>query len=226
MKIQSPWMGRIKGSAGNMTGCKVYDKNVMRAKAFEVSNPNTQAQQTQRSFFASLVDLCSDFSEAQLRTLFPSKPKTMSRRNALTKQVAESYDIDGTDKTIDFEDIDTLGNAPVMDFGTTTCASNGTAFVVTLDNSVKQNQTYADNDFICAMVNITKGEISLTPSCAAVSVGTLTPAIPPTWSLDDDVNAIPFITESKNGAIASVGFGTMAVTKRPARKGRNPHTGQ
>lgn len=221
MKIQSPWMGRIKGSAGNMTGCKVYDKNVMRAKAFEVSNPKTPAQQTQRAFFASLTDLCSDFSEAQLRTLFPAKPKTMSRRNAISKQIAQSNTMDGTDKVIDFSNIDTLGNASVMDFGVTTCAVDGGAFKVSLDNSVKQNQELANNDFICAMVNVTKGEISLTPSCAAVSVGVLTPAIPTTWSLDDEVNAIPLITNSKDGQIALVGFGTMIVYKRPYRKGTN-----
>ena len=211
-------MGRIKGSAGNMTGCKVYDKNVMRAKAFEVSNPNTAAQQTQRNFFASLVGITSDFSEAQLRTLFPAKPKTMSRRNALTKQISESYEVEGTTKSIDFTDIDTLGNAPVMDFGVTTCVASESAFVVTLDNSVKQNQELASNDFIVAMVNETKGEISITASCAAVSVGTLTPAIPVTWSLSDEVHAIPLITESKGGKIALVGFGTMGVVNRPARK--------
>lgn len=221
MKIQSPWMGRIKGSAGNMTGCKVYDKNVMRAKAFEVSNPNTPAQQTQRTFFASLTAICSDFSEAQLRTLFPAKPKTMSRRNAISKQIAQSNKMEGAAKVIDFDDIDTLGNASVMDFGETTCAVDGGAFKVTLDNSVKQNQNYADNDFICAMVNVTKGEISLTPSCAAVSVGTLSPAIPVTWSLEDEVNAIPLITESKGGQIALVGFGSLGVVTRPARKGKN-----
>jgi len=30
----------------------------------------------------------------------------------------------------------------------------------------------------------------------------------------------------KDGKIALVGFGTMSVTKRPARKGRNPRTGK
>ncbi len=87
MKIQSPWMGRVRGSAGNMTGSKVYDKNVMRAKAFEVSNPNTAAQQTERSFFAQVADCCASVSEEQLRSLFGVKPKSMSRRNALTRQV-------------------------------------------------------------------------------------------------------------------------------------------
>ena len=218
MKVQNPIIGRATGSAGGMTFSKVYDKNVARAKAFEVNNPKTTAQQTQRAFFAELTALCSDFSDDQLRFLFPNKPKTMSRRNAISKQIAESYTVDGTTKSIDFADIDTLGNAPVMDFGETTCESNGSAFVVTLNNSVKQNQTFAENDFVCVMINITKREISLTPSCAAVSVGTLTPAIPTTWSLEDEVNAIPLITNSKGGKIALVGFGSLATAERPARK--------
>ena len=90
MKIQSPWMGRIKGSAGNMTGCKVYDKNVMRAKAFEVSNPNTSAQQVRREFFSTALKVASSVSEEQLRSLFGQKPKAMSRRNALTKQLMDA----------------------------------------------------------------------------------------------------------------------------------------
>ena len=90
MKIQSPWMGRIKGSAGNMTGCKVYDKNVMRAKAFEVSNPNTSAQQVRREFFSTALKVSSSVSEEQLRSLFGQKPKAMSRRNALTKQLMDA----------------------------------------------------------------------------------------------------------------------------------------
>lgn len=110
MKIQSPWMGRVKGSAGNMTGSKVYDKNVLRAKAFEVSNPNTTAQQTERNFFAQVADCCASVSEEQLRSLFGVKPKSMSRRNALTKQVSKAYSIDGTSKTLDFSKLLAIGN--------------------------------------------------------------------------------------------------------------------
>ena len=219
MKIQSPWMGRIKGSAGNMTGCKVYDKNVMRAKAFEVSNPNTQAQQTQRSFFASLVDLCSDFSEAQLRTLFPAKPKTMSRRNALTKQIAMSYQINGTTKSIDFANIDTLGNAPTMDFGTTTCTFEDQTIRVQIDNIVRSNQQYADNDFIAVIINVTKGQILLNTVNSTVSDGSFITDVPSDWENTDTFSAIPLILESKNGAIETKGFGTIGVINRPARQG-------
>ena len=215
MKIQSPWMGRIKGSAGNMTGCKVYDKNVMRAKAFEVSNPKTPAQQVQRAFFAELTAVCSDLSDELLRTLFPQKPKSMSRRNAITKQIAASNTIEDGAKVIDYSSIDTLGNAPVMDFGTTTVTVNDNALRVTLDNSVSSQQQFADNYFFVAVVNKTKGEMSITPSSAKVSTGYVEPSIPVTWSLEDTCHAIAFITDSK---IPLVGFGTMAVTKRPAHK--------
>ena len=214
MKIQSPWMGRIKGSAGNMTGCKVYDKNVMRAKAFEVSNPRTTAQVTQRDFFAELTALCSDFTTEQLRCMFPQKPKAMSRRNMLTSQIAENYSVAGKTKSINFATIDTLGNAKVMDFGTTTCVYDTNKWNVTLDNSVKANTELADYYFIVALVNETQGKISLTTESALVSTGTLDLNNLSGWLSTDTVHAIPFVTNSKS---APASFGTLGVTKRPTR---------
>ena len=218
MKVQNPIIGRARGSAGGMTFCKNYDKNVARAKAFEVSNPKTQAQQTQRAFFTDLTALCADFSEDQLRFLFPSKPKTMSRRNALSKQLAESYAISGTEKTIEYRDIDTLGNAPVMDMGETICMFEKGNINVILNQIVRTNQSLADYDFVAAVVNVTKGAISLTTEYGTVIEGNLVAAIPSGWETTDSIQAIPLITNSKNGKIALVGFGTMSVTKRPPRK--------
>lgn len=218
MKVQNPIIGRARGSAGGMTFCKNYDKNVARAKAFEVQNPKTQAQQTQRDFFASLTALCTDFSDDQLRFLFPSKPKTMSRRNAISKQIAQSYSIAGTVKSIDFEDIDTLGNAPVMDFGVTTCEFSNGHINVVLDASVQANQSLAGYDFVAAIVNETKGAISLTTENGEVSDGSIIMDIPSGWETTDTIHAIPLITNSKGGKVAIVGFGSMAVTKRSAHK--------
>lgn len=218
MKIQSPWMGRVRGSAGNMTGSKVYDKNVLRAKAFEVSNPNTTAQQTERSFFTELSQLVGTFSEAQLRTLFPQKPKAMSRRNALTKQIAVSYEIDGTTKSIDFANIITLGNAPEMDFGTTNVSLGGGGAYIELDNSVKTNQQYAENDFIIVLINETLCEVLLTTETASVETGAFGLTTPPSWTSGDSVHAIPLITNSKEGAIKTEGFGSIKVIARPTSK--------
>lgn len=215
MKIQSPWMGRIRGSAGQMTGCKVYDKNVLRAKAFEVTNPNTAAQQVQREFFASLTALCSDFSDELLRTLFPAKPKTMSRRNAITKQIAASNTMTGGEKVIDFAAIDTLGNASVMDFGLTSATISNGKLTVTLSQTVTANTIYADNYFFFIAINETKKEIVAPAQFNTVDNAEIEMTAPNGWLSTDSIHAIPFITGTKT---APSGFGTMGVIKRP------PHT--
>lgn len=213
MKIQSPWMGRIKGSAGQMTGCKVYDKNVLRAKAFEVSNPNTPAQQNQRKFFAELTAVCSDFSDELLRTLFPQKPKTMSRRNAITKQIAMSNTTSNGQKVIDYSAIDTLGNASVMDFGNTTIAWDAETIEVDLDVLVYSNPILQPFYFFAVLVNATTNEIYCPAVFGLVENENIIATLPKGWQDTDLVHAIPFITDAKT---APTGFGTMSVTKRPA----------
>ena len=214
MKTQNPWMGRFRGSAGNMTGCKVYDKNVLRAKAFEVANPNTPAQQVQRNFFKSLSQLVATFSDDQLRTLYGQKPKGMSRRNAMAKLLAEDWTTDDGAKVIDYPNINTLGNAATMDFGTTGCTWSGNNMAVSLDASVTAITTLADNYFIAAIVNDTKGEIYMGVTSEKVSVGALSIAKPSNWETTDTIHAIPLILDGK---IPLVGFGTMAVNKRPTK---------
>ena len=217
MKVQNPIIGRARGSAGGMTFCKNYDKNVARAKAFEVSNPNTPAQQNQRSYFTQLSSLVATITDEQLRTLFPQKPKSMSRRNALSKQIGASKTTVGDAKVIDFADILTLGNASTMDFGTTTCVYDSGNPKVTLDNAVKGNTVVSGNLFTAAIINETKGEILLAPNCALVSTGVLTVTNPTGWVNTDTIHAVPLILNSKDGEIVLVGFGSMIVVERPAR---------
>ena len=218
MKVQNPIIGRAKGSAGGMTFSKVYDKNVARAKAFEVNNPKTQAQQTQRAFFADLTALCSDFSDEQLRFLFPQKPKTMSRRNALTKQIAESYYIDGTTKSIDFSDIITLGNAPVLDFGSINLDVSNTTVVVSLDGISGKVPHLIYNDMVAVLLNATKKSISLTTNSSIVDNEEISIPLPSGWADSDEIYAIPLICNSEDGAIESKGFGAVGVINRPPRK--------
>ena len=214
MKGQFPWIGRSRGSAGGMTTCKINDKNVMRAKAFEVTNPNTPAQQNQRNYFAELTKLSGSFTSEQLKSLFPMKPKTMSRRNALTKQLGEDSTTSNGAKVIDFAHIDTLGNASTYDFGSTTCTISDGTISVGLAAAVKADTSIADNYFVAAIVNDTKGEIFLPITNNKVNSGTLSITAPSGWTNADTIHAIPLVTDSK---IALVGFGTMAITKRPAR---------
>ena len=215
MKIQSPWMGRIKGSAGNMTGCKVYDKNVMRAKAFEVSNPNTAAQQVQRGYFAELINLVAGFSPEQLRTLFPNKPKAMSRRNALSRQLAEYYKMSGTEKVVDFAAIDTLGNAPTIDFGEVTTEITNSEIEIDITEAAAKYPQYERNFVIFAVVNVTKKQIALqTTGSTLISEIIIIPK-PTDWGIDDQVHAIPLITDSIDDI---EDFGNFNIMFRPMKK--------
>jgi len=217
MKIQSPWMGRVKGSAGQMTGAKMFDKNVLRAKAFEVNNPKTAAQTINRNFFTEVNALCTDFSEDILRALFPQKPKTMSRRNAITKQIAAYNDVINGAKVIDFAAIDTLGNSPRMDFGTTTVTNGVSAISIALDAKVKGMTQYADNYFFAALVNEDLGEITFPESNVNVETGVLSTSYPSGWLSSHKIHAIPLIgTGKKDGKVILEGLGTMSVAKSPS----------
>ena len=216
-KVQNPIIGRARGSAGGMTFAKNYDKNVIRAKAFEVKNPKTTAQMTQRNYFGNLSDVVAGFTPEQLRTIFPNMPKSMSRRNALTKQLAEDVQTVGNVKSIKFADIDTIGNASTMDFGTTTCSQEGTTISVAIDNSVKNNTEFADQSFFAVLVNETLGAIAVPNVANHVEIGTLSIPAPDGWLATQTIHAIPLMLSVKDGKVTQVGFGTMSVTKRPAR---------
>ena len=213
-KIQAPVIGRSKGSAGGMTFSKVYDKNVMKAKPFEVSNPNTVAQQTQRNFFKSVSAQVAGFSVEELRAIFPSKPKGISRRNAIFKQLAEfTQTVEGV-KTMKLSDLVTIGNAPTMDMGVTTCTIAEGSISVGLSAALKANTDVKNFYFVAAVVNDTKNEIFVSGVNNKVETGTLTIPAPQGWSNDDTVHAIPLITDQ---TASFTGFGSMAILSRPER---------
>lgn len=211
-KVQNPVIGRSKGSAGGMTFAKVYDKNVMKAKIFEASNPNTAAQQVQRSYFKEVSALAAFFTPDMLRTLFPSKPKGISRRNAAFKQLAEYNQVVDGVKSPKLSDMVSFGNAPTMDMGTTTCSISSGTVSVGLDASVKANNAVKNNYFVALLVNDTQNEIFMDATSNKVETGTLSVAAPDSWEDTDTIHAIALITDMQTSL---VGFGTLAVVKRP-----------
>jgi hypothetical protein len=213
-KVQNPVIGRTKGSAGGMTFAKVYDKNVMKAKVFEASNPNTAAQQVQRKYWKLVSALSAVLTPDQLRAIFPNKPKAMSRRNALTQQLAEHWQMNGSTKEMKLSDLVTVGNAKTMDMGTTTAAVAGTAVTVTLSETMKANTLLGDNYFVAMVVNDTQNLIHLDTTSEKVSVGAISVNLPAGWDVTDTVHAIPLVTDSKT---AVTEFGTLSVNERPAR---------
>jgi hypothetical protein len=139
----------------------------------------------------------------------------MSRRNALSKQLSETSEILNNAKVIAYDELETIGNAPVMDLGITTCTFDGETIEVILDERVSANESLANNRFIVAIVNETKKTISLTTENGKVSQGTLTLNIPSDWANTDQIHAIPLIT---NETSALTSFGSFIIKVRPEKK--------
>ena len=202
-----------------MTFSKSLGKNVMRAKPFEVANPKTTAQVVQRNFFTKVSEMIQNFSPEQLRVLFPTMPKGITRRNALFKQVAAENEVVDNEKVVKTTDILSLGNAPMMDMGTTTCGIDNGVITVELDDAVKNNTEVNDLYFVAVVVNDTKGQMIFPITNEQVETGELSITAPSTWEDTDTIHAVPLIT---NAIEAFTGYGTMSVLSRPERNGRNP----
>jgi hypothetical protein len=142
----------------------------------------------------------------------------MSRRNALSKQIAQSYAIDGTEKTIDYADIDTLGNAPVMEFGATSISQEQDYITFSLEDFVALHPEYQDNLFVVVFINTTKKEIVFPSLAQQVNILDLDIPYPNGWQQTDRLLGIPFITNFKGTDNQFPGFGATFAIKRPPRK--------
>ena len=159
MKGQFPWIGRSRGSAGGMTTAKINDKNVMRAKAYDVTNPKTAAQVMQRNFFKEVQEVCASVTEDQLRSLFGVKPKTMTRRNALSKQIAAAYTIEDGVKSVDFYELDAIGNGSKVNTAIVHFNSIAGDEVIEWQNSQLNIQAPESCNIILVIFNVTKKSI-------------------------------------------------------------------
>lgn len=207
-------MGRAKGSAGGMTASKVYDKNVLKAKAFEVNNPNTAAQQNQRNFFKEVSDLVNQLTEEQCRFLCPKAPKGMSRRNFLSKQLASFVTTSSGQKVVDLMNVNTLGNAKEVEMMDVSFVSEGETgyfeFDETSDYAVRNSNYYPT--FL--LTTSKTRQILLINSTKKFSEGVSQEIDISMFPTTQSYNVICFNTKSTTPL---TGFGTMIAAERPKK---------
>lgn len=220
MKGQFPWIGRSRGSAGGMTTSKINDKNVMRAKAFEVTNPKTAAQVMQRDFFKQVQEVCASVTEDQLRSLFGVKPKTMTRRNALSKQIAAAYTITDGVKSVDFSKLLTIGNGEKVDVNIyhTSYSEGGDIFRYEYDKLNVPNQD--ETNLIFVIFNATRKQIFIINTDVTADDDVTMDSIQIPFGTTDDCYVYPTCAVS-GGDVSSKGFGSFIIKTRPEKTGRN-----
>lgn len=102
----------FSGAVGTVVGAKCNGRYIMRSKAVEVKNSNTEEQAMQRNFFKELSKASRFVSKEMLQALFPNEVKGKSRRSLLASQLAACAVIEDEKKTLDFSNIIGIGNGP------------------------------------------------------------------------------------------------------------------
>ena len=216
-KIKQGILGGFKGKVGTVIGSSWNGIAYMRGLAQSVKNPKTAGQTTQRGFFREVLDIAGQLSKEQLAFLFPTAPSKMTRHNALVKQLTEVAAVDGDVKSVDLGNINSLGNAATADLPDVAITAAGENLTISWDGATTERAENADEYPTVFVANVTKKKVFLVNSTAALGESgevSFNVGLATYGEATDTFSGFMMLTGSK---IVLVGFGTMAVTKRPAR---------
>ena len=220
-KIKQGILGGFKGKVGTVIGSSWNGISYMRGQAQSVRNPKTPAQMIQRDFFKEVQDLAGQFTNEQLAFLFPNSPKNMTRRNALAQQLAADPIVTDDAKHVDLANLNSIGNAATADMPDVTITEDGENLTISWDGASDFRAEHADEYPTIFVTNVTKKKVYLVNATTAIGASGETSfnvGLAAYGEATDDFSAFMLATGSK---IALVGFGTMIVTKRPARPKKN-----
>ena len=216
-KIKQGILGGFKGKVGTVIGSSWNGIAYMRGLAQSVKNPKTAGQTTQRGFFREVLDIAGQLSKEQLAFLFPTAHSKMTRHNALVKQLTEVAAVDGDVKSVDLGNINSLGNAATADLPDVAITAAGENLTISWDGDSTERADNADEYPTVFVANVTKKKVFLVNSTAALGESgevSFNVGLAAYGEATDTFSGFMMLTGSK---IVLVGFGTMAVTKRPAR---------
>ena len=95
--VQNPFIGKAKGSLGNVTFCTLNDKNVMKSKAIDVHDAKTPRQLFVRGKFKKVNLLIKPIIK-YINAAYDGSIKTMSPFNRLTSINFHYCFVDNTDE--------------------------------------------------------------------------------------------------------------------------------
>ena len=225
-KIKQGILGGFKGKVGTVIGSSWNGIAYMKGQPQSVKDAKSAAQIAQRDFFREVQDIVGQLTAEQLTFLFPSAPSGMTRRNAIVQQLSAASLVEADGKHVDLANINSIGNAPTADMPDVSVAADGDSLAISWDGDSDFRAEHGDEYPTVFVANVTKKKIFLVNSTAVIGTTgaqSFNVGLAAYGEATDTFNGFMLATGSK---IVLVGFGTLAVTKRPARQGRNPRTGQ
>lgn len=206
--VQNPITGRTRKKFANAVFAKSYTQNVMRSKALQVSNPNTEDQQKQRSKFAIMVafsQILLGFISQTMKGLYVN----MSAYNAFMKaNIKTCFTGVFPNFEIDYSLVKT-SVGPLLPFEDPGLAMTaGHIVTLTWDDNTGQGNASSTDKLLCLIYNKDKNSISTSMSIAQRDDATLAVTVPASWVGDDVEVYGSFQTETKDKISNSQYFGT------------------
>ena len=162
--------------------------------------------------------------------LIPATPQGMTRRNMLAKQLAEDPIVTDDSKTVDLANLKTIGDAPTADLPDVTVTADtvegSPVLKMRWDTENDWRSTHADEYPTIFVANVTQRKIFLVNSTAVVGASGEASFTVPLAAYGEATDTFSGFMLSTGSKVVLVGFGTLGVVTRPARRGRNPRTGK
>ena len=216
-KIKQGILGGFRGKVGTVIGASWNGISYMRGLAQSHKNPKTASQTTQRGFFKEVLDIAGQLSDEQLKFLFPEGISGMTRRNFLVKQLTAVAAVDGDTKSVDLGNINSLGNAPTDTLPEVTIAAAGENLTISWDGAAPFRAEHGAEYPVIFVANVTQKKVYLVPSTATIGTEgshSFNVGLAAYGEAEDTFSGFMLATGKK---VPLVGFGTMIVTKRPAK---------
>ncbi|MBQ4398906.1 MAG: hypothetical protein II829_04900 [Bacteroidales bacterium] len=214
-KIKQGILGGFRGKVGTVVGS--YWNGIFYMKGLPQSNKKDRsgAKAMRQGYFKELVALSMSLSNEDLEFIYPRKPKGMTRRNLLVKQLASYAVLVDKSKTVDLDSMTTLGNAPVTDLPAVTVAYGREGLKISWDGVTYYREQHPDDYPVICVANITQQRLFLIASSVPLGASgkqSFEVVGKPYGDSRDEFSGFMFAT-GQGGA--KVGFGTLGVTKRP-----------
>ena len=213
-KIKQGILGGFRGKVGTVVGS--YWNGIFYMKSLPQSyKKGRSGSKMQQGYFKELITLAMSLSNEDLEFIYPRKPKGMTRRNLLVKQLASYAAVVDKSKTVDLDSLTTLGNAPMTDLPAVTVAANRTVLQISWDSVTYYREQHPDDFPVILVANITQQRLFLVASPVTMKSSgkqSFEVELKPYGRERDEFSGFMFAT-GQGGA--KVGFGTLGVTKRP-----------
>lgn len=154
---QNPLTGKMSGSVGNFVTTTYKGRNVIRSKAFNPKDANSEAQQKHRSIFKLMSDEYTSLGSI-IRIGFPSRPKNQSPYNAfMAANMAVAVDTSGEIPVVDYSKmVLSKGSLPKVNVTSATIGEGG--ITVSYQPLSSYPEASAD-DVVYAVLKTIEGEV-------------------------------------------------------------------